>query len=216
MKHVNKILLFLACISLSSTTLTMGNLDLAEQIEDLKDEIEKLQERLETLEKAKQSGETTTPAVITPTGTFRKCHGDSCKGIKRKKYRHLRKHGHKKGYHCKGGVCKKRTPGGIVGGIAAGHNALQDQFLALEKKYDIETTQSEREATHRVRGPQGNQVQFNAVRAQLNTALSKPTVSDDEIEQIEQNIAKLKKLNPARWPRAEDYEAVLKALEARQ
>lgn len=88
---------------------------------------------------------------------------------------------------------------------------LQQQFAQLERNVGLKTSAAKMKEVHKVHGRQGTSDQFATVRVQLNYLISQIPLRENDV------LAKIKELaglNPARWPRAEDYSALLKATSA--
>lgn len=90
------------------------------------------------------------------------------------------------------------------------HEAVQQQFLQLQKKMGIETAPEIVNRIRPVTGRQGTQQQFNAVRSELNDLLAKEILDDQTVQTIGRKIKELEALNPARWPQAADYSELLR------
>lgn len=91
------------------------------------------------------------------------------------------------------------------------HGIIQRDFQRLQQQLGIVTPVTKIQAIRKLRpGPQGTQEQLNAVRAALNQLLSKERLTDRDIAEINQKINELDRLNPARWPKPEDYRAILR------
>lgn len=110
---------------------------------------------------------------------------------------------------CPTGMCKRQLNPLQIQGV------IFKQFLHLQKQAGI----SLHVATMKPRvvvGQTATQIDFNKVRSELNNLLKEEALSDDDIKKIEEKINHLDALKPARWPRAEDYRALLKAKIAQQ
>lgn len=90
-------------------------------------------------------------------------------------------------------------------------DAIQQQFLKIENHLGLSTPVSKMREVRNVKKKQGTPAQMDTVRIELNTLLSNNVLSDPDIKNINQNIALLQSYNPAYWPRATDYKALLKA-----
>lgn len=87
----------------------------------------------------------------------------------------------------------------------------KQQFIKLQQPLGILTPVQDMQPLT-VRGQQpGGQWHFNKLRLVLNEALSQPFLTAKDIEFIESKITRLTQLKPGRWPRAEQYKALLEA-----
>jgi len=89
------------------------------------------------------------------------------------------------------------------------HLLVQKQFVELRKKLGLQTSPDLVRSIRNIGDQKASQTEFNKLRLALNQLLSKELLTDNNINEIEQKIAELKNLNPARWPRATDYEEIL-------
>lgn len=86
------------------------------------------------------------------------------------------------------------------------HYAIQNEFLRIEKSVGINTPRNTVNHTKRVSGKQGKQHQFDKARGELNKLLQATPL---DVKKIQVQINELQSLNPARWPRPDDYIRVL-------
>lgn len=89
------------------------------------------------------------------------------------------------------------------------HAIIRHQFRKLQRKAGIQKSPRPRQRKISSNLKQGSQPQFNAVRSALNALLAKDTLSEADKKEINQKINELAALNPARWPRPEDYRELL-------
>jgi hypothetical protein len=103
----------------------------------------------------------------------------------------------------------RRTPVSRYSPALNEHFKIQQEFKALRENLGLPTHHNTIRSIRRIHGSQATQAEFNSIRSALNELLSKEILTDMDINQIEQKIAELKAANPARWPRAQDYQEVL-------
>jgi len=108
---------------------------------------------------------------------------------------------------------KRTTEGKTVWQV---HKEIQDEFIQILKSEGMSVPQmrkaptgprSDRFGIKRVGKQLKGQVQFNTIRAELNDLLQQKPINK---KAIENKITELRKGNPARWPRAENYVRVLR------
>lgn len=90
------------------------------------------------------------------------------------------------------------------------HILIRSKFAQIQNSVGLSSSPAEMKP-RQVTGMQGTQGEFNYVRVGLNGLLDKPTLSGTDIQTINAKINELKGLNPGRWPRPDDYIAVLNA-----
>lgn len=86
------------------------------------------------------------------------------------------------------------------------HRQLKQQFLQLRRNLGLTDPSPLKTKMKKVRqSGQYTQADFNRIREELNNLLSKQLLTDADIKRLDQKINELQRMNPARYPRAEDY-----------
>lgn len=104
------------------------------------------------------------------------------------------------------GTGQRRTRTQQIPAAQQKHRQLKQQFLQLRRNLGLTDPSPAKTKIKKVRqSGQYTQADFNRIREELNNLLSKQLLTDADIKRLDQKINELQGMNPARYPRAEDY-----------